>query len=378
MSKFDEVVPAHIRALGGYAAGKPLKQAERESGVRCIKLASNENPFGPSPLAIEAMRQAAAEVNLYPDNDASDLKNELATRNNMDPAQVMVTGGSTQFLDIIGRTLLAPGLNAITSERSFIVYPIAANGPGAQLIQVPMRGDAFDLDAILSAMDEKTRVVFIANPNNPTGTMLDPVAVDRFIAAVPDIVTIVLDEAYYDFASYFAVKRGLEYTHSLDYVREGKNVVVLRTFSKAHGLAAVRCGYGFAPAPLIQHLSKMRTAFSVSSIAEAAALAALRDEEHIRKSLENNAAGAALLTEKLSEMGLRVVPTFANFLYVETGEDSIALAKRIQEEGVIVRPLSVWGAPNAIRVTVGTPEQNEKFLAAMSKVLEHSTVAYRS
>lgn len=375
MSKFDEVVPAHIRALGGYAAGKPLKQAERESGVRCIKLASNENPFGPSPLAIEAMRQAAAEVNLYPDNDATDLKSELASRNNMDPAQLLVTGGSTQFLDIIGRTLLAPGLNAITSERSFIVYPIAAKASGAELIQVPMRGDTFDLDGILSAMNENTRVVFIANPNNPTGTMLDPVAVDRFIDAVPDYVTVVLDEAYYDFATYFAAKRGLEYSHSLDYVRQGRNVVVLRTFSKAHGLAAVRCGYGFGPANLIQHLSKVRTAFSVSGLAEAAALAALRDEEHIRKSLENNAAGAAWLTKKLSEMGLRVVPTFANFLYIETNEDSVALVKRIQEEGIIVRPLSVWGAPNAIRVTVGTPEQNEKFIRALTKVSEPATVA---
>lgn len=375
MSKFDEVVPAHIRALGGYAAGKPLRVAERESGVRCIKLASNENPFGPSPLAIEAIRQAATEVNLYPDNDASDLKTELAARNNMDPSQIMITGGSTQFLDIIGRTVLAPGLNAITSERSFIVYPIATKAPGGRLIQVPMRGDTFDLDGILSAMNETTRVVFIANPNNPTGTMLDPVAVDRFVAAVPDFVTIVLDEAYYDFATYFAVKRGLEYTHSLDYVRQGRNVVVLRTFSKAHGLAAVRCGYGFGPAQLIQHFSKMRTAFSVSSVAEAAALAALRDEEHIRRSLENNVAGAAWLTKKLSEMGLRVVPTFANFLYVETGEDSVALAKRIQDEGVIVRPLTVWGAQKAIRVTVGRPEQNQKFIGALSKVLEQVTVA---
>ncbi len=375
MSKFDEVVPAHIRALGGYAAGKPLKQAERESGVRCIKLASNENPFGPSPLAIEAMRQAATEVNLYPDNDASDLKAELASRNNMDPAQLMITGGSTQFLDIIGRTLLTPGLNAITSERSFIVYPIAARTSGGELIQVPMHGDTFDLDGILSAMNDKTRVVFIANPNNPTGTMLDPVAVDRFIAAVPESVTVVLDEAYYDFASYFAAQRGLEYTHSLDYVRQGKNVIVLRTFSKAHGLAAVRCGYGFGPERLIQHLAKVRTAFSVSSVAEAAALAALRDESHIRKSLENNAAGAEWLTKRLSNMGLRVVPTFANFLYVETEEDSVTLAKRIQDEGVIVRPLSVWGAPKAIRVSVGTPEQNEKFIAALSKVLEPATTA---
>lgn len=374
MTKFDEVIPAHIRALGGYAAGKPLKQAERESGVRCIKLASNENPFGPSPLAIEAMRQAAAEVHLYPDNEASELKQELAARNNIDTGQILITGGSTQFLDIIGRTLLAPGLNAITSERSFIVYPISTRAAGGEFIQVPMRGDTFDLDGIAEAVDENTRVIFIANPNNPTGTMVDPGALDRFVDRVPKYVTIVLDEAYYDFAQYFALKRGLEYSRSLDYVRQGRNLVVLRTFSKAHGLATVRCGYGFGPADLIRYFAKMRTAFSVSGIAEAAALAALRDEEHIQKSLENNAAGAAWLTKKLSEMGLRVVPTWTNFLYIDVPEDGAALAKRMQEEGVIIRPLTVWGAPRAIRVTVGTPEQNEKFITALAKVMEQAPV----
>lgn len=368
MTKFEEVIPEHIRGLGGYAAGKPLKQAERESGVHCIKMASNENPFGPSPRAIEAMREALAEVHLYPDNNATDLRQALADRNHLEPEQVLVTGGSTQFLDMIGRTLLGPGLNAVTSERSFIVYPIAAKSPGGELIQVPMNGDTFDLEAILGAINDYTRIVFIANPNNPTGTMLDPGAVDRFMDRVPSYVTVVLDEAYYDFAQYFAMKRGLEYSRSLDYVREGRNVVVLRTFSKAHGLAAVRCGYGFATADMIKYFSKMRTAFSVSSIAEAGALAALGDEEHIRKSLENNASGTAILTKKLSEMGLRVVPTWANFLYVDVDEDAAALAKRIQDEGVIVRPLTVWGAPRSIRITVGTPDQNEKFLAALAKV----------
>ncbi|HYG98573.1 MAG TPA: histidinol-phosphate transaminase [Terriglobales bacterium] len=374
MTKFDEVVPAHIRALGGYAAGKPLKQAEKESGVRCIKMASNENPFGPSPLAIEAMREAAAEVHLYPDNEATELKNDLAARANVEPDQILLTGGSTQFLDIIGRTLLAPGLKAITSERSFIVYPISARAAGGELVQVPMQGDTFDLDAILAAIDENTRVIFIANPNNPTGTMVDPVALDRFIDRVPNYVTVVLDEAYYDFAHYFAMKRGLDFSRSLDYVRQGRNVIVLRTFSKAHGLAAVRCGYGFGPAALIRYLSKMRTAFSVSSLAEAGALAALRDEQHVQKSLDNNAAGAAWLTKKLSEMGLRVLPTWTNFLYIETAEDAAVLADRIQQEGVIIRPLTVWGAPRSIRVTVGTPEQNEKFIAALTTVMQQAAV----
>lgn len=374
MSKFDEVVPAHIRNLGGYVAGKPLKEAEKETGVKCIKMASNENPFGPSPKAIAAMCQAADDVNFYPDNDATELKFELANRHNMQPDQVMISGGSTQFLDIIARTLLAPGLNAVTSARSFIVYPIAARSAGGELIQVPMRGDTYDLDAILDAINENTRIAFIANPNNPTGTMLDITALDRFVDSVPDYVTVVIDEAYYDFAQYFAQKRGLDFTHSLDYVRQGRNVVVLRTFSKAHGLAGVRVGYGIGPAELLNYFARIRPAFSISGIAEAAALAALQDEEHIRKSLENNAAGAAWLTRELSGMGLRVVPTWANFLYVETGDDAPAIVKCLQEEGIIVRPLTVWGAPRAFRVTVGTPEQNKKFIAALAKATNKAAV----
>ncbi len=370
MTKINELVPEYIRALDHYTPGKPLRQAERESGVRCIKMASNENPFGPSPRALEAIRSAAVEANFYPDNDCAELRRQLAERNKLESEQVLVTAGSTSFLDIIARSLLAPGLNAVSSQRSFIVYPIVTRAAGGKLVEVPMKNDTFDLDAILAAIDSKTRVVFLANPNNPTGTIFDEEALRRFLQRIPEHLLVVLDEAYCDFAEHFASARGVTWSRSLDHVREGRNLVVLRTFSKAHGLAGLRVGYGFGPATLLHDFGRVRTTFSVSGIAQAAALAALDDDAHIRKTLENNATELAWLAKELSALGLRVVPSAANFIYLETGEDAAILAKRLQAEGIIVRPLTAWGAPKALRVTVGTPEQNQKFMGALKKVMQ--------
>jgi histidinol-phosphate aminotransferase len=378
MSNFEKMVPQHVRALGGYVPGKPIKDAERESGVRCIKMASNENPFGPSPLAVEAMQRAAGDANLYPDNEVTSLRQRLTKLHGVGTENILVTAGSTSFLTIIGRTLLAPGLNAVTSERSFIIYPIATEAAGGRLITVAMRGDTYDLDRILAAINPETRIVFIANPNNPTGTLLAPAELDRFMSKVPEQVCVVLDEAYCDFAQYCARQRGVDYSHSVQYVHAGRNIVVLRTFSKAHGLAGARVGYGIAPAEQISYFSRMRTVFSVTHVAEAAALAAIEDEQHIRKTLENNAAGAEYLSNKIGEMGLRVLPTWANFLYVEVGEDATALGKRMQDEGIIIRPLTgKWGAPQAIRITVGTPEQNRQCVATLKKVMDKVGVASR-
>jgi len=370
MSKFEELVPEHVRALGAYTPGKPLRQAERESGVRMIKMASNENPFGPSPKALEAMRAAMAQANLYPDNDASQLRLRLAELHGVRPEQTVVDNGSTALLGVISRTLLRPGLNAITSERSFIIYPIATKAAGGKLITTPMKNDAYDLDAIAAAIDGDTRIIFIANPNNPTGTLIDAPRMDAFLRQVPEHVIVVLDEAYCDFATDFAAARGIEYSHSIDYVREERNVVVLRTFSKAHGLAGLRVGYGLGPAALMQYFNRMRTTFSVSALAQAAAFAALDDPEHSRKTIANNRSGAEFLTTKLAEMGYRPIPTSANFIFFNTGEDAAALSKRIQGEGVIVRPLAPWGDPMAIRVTIGTPEQNQMFIAALARAVE--------
>jgi histidinol-phosphate aminotransferase len=370
MSKFENLVPERVRDLPAYVPGKPMKQAEAESGVKCIKLASNENPYGPSPKAIAAMKAAALTAHLYPDNDSTELKTALANRNGLQPSQVMVTCGSTSLLDLMARTLLGPGLNAITSERSFIVYPIVTAAAGAEFRTVPMKDDTFDLDAIAEAIDENTRLVFLANPNNPTGTMFEAKTLDAFLDRVPDHVVIALDEAYYDFATDFARVRGVEYSHSLDYVRQERNVVVLRTFSKAHGLAADRVGYGFGPAELLGYIARLRTAFSVTSLGEAAALAALDDEAHLKKALENNRVGARYLTSHLTELGYKPLQTWANFIYCEMHEDASALSRRLQAEGVIIRPLTgSWGARTAIRVTIGTPAENEKFVTALKRVV---------
>jgi histidinol-phosphate aminotransferase len=338
-------------------------------------MASNENPFGPSPLAIEAMRTAAAEVHWYPDVDNSDLRAALAARHGVDPTNILVTCGSSQMLHIIARTILAPGLNAITADRSFIVYPIVCMAVGAELIRVPMKNAGFDLDAVLDAITPATRVILIANPNNPTGSLLSPSELESFLDRVPDHVLVVLDEAYAEFAAAFAHQRGVDYSHSIDYVRQRRNVVVLRTFSKAQGLAAARVGYAISPAELNQYFMRVKTVFSVSSVAEAGALAGLRDTAHVRKTVENNLRGAEYLAGKLAEMGLKPLPTWTNFLYIDLGEPASPFAKRLEAEGVIVRPMSGnWNAPTAIRVTIGTPDQNELFLGALKKVMASAAV----
>ena len=366
-----DLIPPHIRSLVGYVPGKALRQAQRESGVTMIKLASNENPFGPSPRAVEAIRAAAIEVNLYPDNDASELRLELAARHQIAPEQIFLADGSLGLLDILARTLLAPGLNCITSERSFISYPIVTQAAGGKLITQPLKNDTYDLDAIAAAINEDTRVVILANPNNPTGTMFDADATDTFLSRVPDHVLVVLDEAYSDFATYFAAQRGITYSRSMEYVRAGrKNVIVLRTFSKAHGLAGIRLGYGCGDPELFQYFGRVRNSFSVSVIAQAAGLAAIRDEGHIRRTVENNAEGAKWLLPQFAELGLRAVPTSGNFVYFEVDEDANAFAKRMQAEGVIVRSLVPWGISNGIRVTIGTPEQNELFMRALRNICQ--------
>jgi histidinol-phosphate aminotransferase len=370
MKRISDFVPEHIRALSTYVPGKPVRQAERESGIRCIKMASNENPFGPSPLAIAAIRQAAGSTNFYPDNDANDLRLVLAEHHGVQAEQILVTDGSTALIDIIARTLLSPGLNALTSQRSFVVYAIVTRASGGKLVEVPMRDDCFDLEAIRAAVTPETRVVYIANPNNPTGTMFYADALDRFVAQMPEHVMIVLDEAYSDYAEFYARNTGKNYSRSIEYVKDGsQNVVVLRTFSKAHGLAGLRVGYGIGDPQMLRYFAQVRTAFSVSGVGEAGAIAALKDDAHVRLSVERNAEGVAYLTPRLQEMGFRVVSTTTNFIFIEASEDPTQLGRRIQNEGCIVRSLVPWGIPNGLRISVGTPEQNRIFIDAISKVL---------
>ena len=320
------------------------------------------------------MRAALASANLYPEDDCTELRRKLAAVHDLPPEQVLVTAGSTGMLSLLCQTLLVPGLNAVTSERSFIVYSMAVHASGADLIEAPMRDDGIDLDAIQDAINEHTRLVFLANPNNPTGTMLDAAGVEKFLAEVPGHVVVVLDEAYYEFAAHLAARRGIEYSRALSYVRQGASVVVLRTFSKVHGLAGLRVGYGLGPGELLDYCARMRNTFSVSSVAQAAAIAALEDESHIARTVAGNEDQAQVLGVGLSELGLRVVPTWANFLYCDLGEDASLVAERLRAEGIGVRPLGAWGAPHCIRVSVGRVEQNQKFLNAISRVGRWSAV----
>jgi histidinol-phosphate aminotransferase len=369
MSRFVDIVSKPARDLGATKAPSTTEAALHRRS-RLIKLDSNENPFGPSERAVEAMRGALNAANFYPDDDCIDLRRKLAEHHGLPAEQVLVTAGSTEMLSLLCQTMLEPGLNAVTSQRSFIIYSMAVRAAGARLVEVPMQSgeESFDLGAILAAIDSNTRIVFLATPNNPTGTMLEATAIEAFLTQVPGHVVVVLDEAYYEFALHFASLRGVTYSKSLDFLCQGASVVVLRTFSKAHGLAGLRVGYGLGPAELLGYCARMRDTYSVSSVAQAAALAAIDDCDHIRRVVENNAVQSEVLAEGLSELGHRVVPTAANFLFCDLGGDAAGFANRLQDEGVAVRPLGLWGAANCIRVTIGTPDQNQVFLQAARRV----------
>jgi histidinol-phosphate aminotransferase len=344
------------------------RQSDENTKPGMIRLDSNENPFGPSPLALEAMRAALENSNFYPDDDSSQLRKKLAELHELSAEQVQVTAGSTQMLSLLCQTLLGPGLNAVTSERSFVVYGMAVRAAGAQLIEAPMRGDGINLAAVLDLINEHTRLVFLANPNNPTGTLLDATTIDKFVADLAGQVTVVLDEAYGEFASYLAERRKAQYAPSLSYVRRSDNVVVLKTFSKVHGLAGLRIGYGLGPPDLMKYCAGLRNTFSVSSIAQSAALAALEDRAHIQRTLVNNAEQSEILGAGLLDLGFRVVPTWANFMYCNVGQEASALAETLREQNISVRPLERWGAPGCVRVSIGTPQQNEALLHALQSM----------
>lgn len=365
MSRFFDLVSKPARDLGSAA---PPSATHAKPQPELIKLDSNESPYGPSLQVLDAMRDATRAANFYPDDDCSPLRAKLAAHHGLPPEQVLVTAGSTGLLSLLCQTLLAPGLNAVTSERSFIVYSMTVQAAGARLIEAPMQADAFDPEAVLNAINSDTRIVFLANPNNPTGTMLEAATVERFLAHLPSHVVLVLDEAYYEFAQHFARFRRVNYSNSLDYVHRGAGVVVLRTFSKAHGLAGLRVGYGLGPAELLGYCARMRNTYSVSSVAQAAAIAALDDEKHIERVVENNTIQSRDLTQGLTAQGYRVVPTWANFLCCDVGEDAANFAARLEEAGIAVRPLGPWGAQTCIRVTIGTADQNQALLKAVGKV----------
>jgi histidinol-phosphate aminotransferase len=355
----------NVRTLAPYVPGKPIDELERELGIRdIIKLASNENPFGPSPAAIEAMRRAVADTWLYPDGSGHVLRHKLASKLGVAPNQITLGNGSNDALVLLAEAFLKPGLEAVYSQYAFAVYPIAIQATGATGVPVPALGNdsnmplGHDLAALAKAVTPRTRVVFIANPNNPTGTWVTAAELEAFIADLPAHVIVALDEAYFEYTV------GLPLQNGIDWLRKFPNLVVFRTFSKAYGLAGVRVGYAVSHPTVADMLNRVRQAFNVSTIGLAGAAAALDDTLHVSAAVNVAIAERARLTAKLVAGGTRVIPSAGNFLLVHVGPDARQKYDALLHRGVIVRPVANYQLPEHLRVTLGTVEQNDRFLSA--------------
>jgi histidinol-phosphate aminotransferase len=328
-----------------------------------VKLASNENPLGPSPKAIAAARAVLGDSNRYPDGGTHALRYTLAERRGVSPEEIFVGLGSSEIIDLAARVLLRAGLQGLTSEGTYAPFSVAIRASGAELVLVSQREFAFDLKAMAKAITPKTGLIYLANPNNPTGSAFGREEFDIFLAAVPDGVLVVLDEAYI----HYAVRMGLR--DSVEAYRKRKNLLILRTFSKVYGLAGLRIGYAIGLPELLSAMNKLRTPFNTSGVAQAAAVAALDDNEHVTRCIETNATERKRLSEGLARLGFRPVPSEANFVFIVVGPEAKALSNDLLASGVIVRPLGWMGMPEAIRISVGTAEENDKCLSAMARVI---------
>ena len=362
----EQLARESVLSIQPYQPGKPVEEVARELGMpesNIIKMASNENPLGASPLGIQAIKDCADKVGLYPDGGCYYLKQDLAEHLNVSPENFILGNGSNEVLMVIADTFVTPDDEVIYARQAFVVYTLATKVVGAKAVIVDLKDYTHDLDAMADSITDKTKVIFIANPNNPTGTMLTADAVDRFMKKVPDDVLVVFDEAYYEY-----VERD-DYPQTLSYVREGRTVITLRTFSKIYGLAGLRIGYGISTPEIIGIMDKVRQPFNVNSMAQAAARASLRDTEHVAKSVEINRKGKEYLYRELKNMGLDFVPSEANFLLVHLDRPGADVMAELLKMGVIVRPMTGYGFPNSIRITVGTEDQNKRLISSLGKVL---------
>ncbi|MFN3882566.1 MAG: histidinol-phosphate transaminase [Nitrincola lacisaponensis] len=352
-----------VQLLQPYQAGKPVEELERELGLdEIVKLASNENPIGPSPQVVAAVESGLAGLTRYPDSNGFSLKQRLASRFAVSPQQLTLGNGSNDLLEIVARTFLREGTEAIYSQYGFIVYPLVTRACGAQGVEVPAQEYGHDLQAMADAITDKTRVIFLANPNNPTGTHFSNQAFDAFMARVPDSVIIVLDEAYSEYAAAIDTPLGLQQ------LSRYPNLIVTRTFSKAYGLAALRVGFAVANPVITDLLNRVRQPFNVSSLAQLAACAALDDEAYLQRTVAVNAAGYQQLTVALDALQVDYIPSVANFITLDLKQDALPVYQALLHEGVIVRPLAVYGLPRHLRVTIGTEAENLRFVAALKKV----------
>ncbi|HSJ01878.1 MAG: histidinol-phosphate transaminase [Verrucomicrobium sp.] len=352
-----------LKDLVAYKPGKPIDELARERGLQpgdIIKMASNENPLGPSPKAVVAMQQALTEAHIYPDGAGYRLREALASKFGVEIGQVVLGNGSNEIIELIGHAFLKAGDQVVTAEHAFVVYKLMATLFGAETIEVPDPGLVHDLDGMLAAITPRTRELFIANPNNPTGTIVSMDALDRFMDKVPDHVVVVIDEAYYEFME--------TPPDTLKYVREGRNVILLRTFSKIQGLAGLRIGYGFGPEELITVLHKTRQPFNANAIAQVGAIAGLADDEHQARTKSVTDEGRAYLQGEFTTMGLEFVPSHANFVLVKVGNGNLVFQKML-DKGVIVRAMAEYKLPDWVRISVGTMEQNHRCIATLKGIL---------
>jgi len=366
MSQFG---PDYVRAIAPYQAGKPISEVAREFGLdeaNIVKLASNENPFGIPESAKAAMVAAAAELGRYPDANGFELKAALARRYDVPADWITLGNGSNDILEIAAHAFVQKGQAVVYSQYSFAVYALATQGVGARGINVPARNYGHDLDAMAAAIDADTRLVYIANPNNPTGTFIPAAGIEAFLGKVPASVVVVLDEAYNEYLE------PQDQFESTQWVRKYPNLIVSRTFSKAYGLAGLRVGFAIAQPAVTDLMNRIRQPFNVNSLAQAAAIAALNDKAFLQKGFENNRAGYQQLTAAFEELGLEYVPSHGNFVLVKVGDDEGAGARvniALLKQGVIVRPVGAYGLPQWLRISIGLPEENAKFIEALKRAL---------
>ena len=361
--KTVDQVPEYIRSLIPYEPGKPIEEVEREYGIsNSVKLASNENPLGPSPKALSAIREKLDQLNLYPDGDCFYLKQGLARKLGVAPERLIFGNGSNEIIELAARTFMRPGDEAVMAEQAFVVYQLIVQAVGGRSRAVPLKNFTHDLPALADAISPRTRLVFLANPNNPTGTIFRRDEWERFLAKVSRDVLLIVDEAYFEYVEDAA------YPNSLRYHAGGRALLTLRTFSKLYGLAGLRIGYGIGSEELVSLMQRVRQPFNVNAPAQWAALAALDDAEHVQRSLDVNRRGLAYFQGEFRRLGLDFVPSHANFVLLRVGKGHEVFQQLLQQ-GVIVRPMAGYRFPEHVRVTVGTMDENRKFIAALENVI---------
>ncbi len=362
------VVPEHLLGVPAYEPGKPVEELEREFGiVKPIKVASNENPLGPSPLATVAAREAVPHANLYPEGGCYYLRTAVAERLHVDPAELIFGAGSNELISVLVTALCRPGLDEVVAHKyAFISYRLTAIARNVPFVETKVTSAlGCDVDDLIAHFSDRTRIVFLANPNNPTGSYVDHAALERILGALPSSAVLVVDEAYHEYASRFAT----DYPNALDYRKQQSRLICLRTFSKVYGLAGMRVGYGIGDRELVSVLNRVRRPFNVNSIAQAAALAALSDQEHVEASCALAKQSIVALDVGLSALGLQVYPSLGNFVLVDLKRDDADVYQKLLPLGVIVRPMRAWGLPQHVRISVGTQAQTQAVVAAMAKVL---------